>query len=502
MILAISSYKNATSFLKTILICTVIFQVIKITSLKFKQSDTNERIDSILSYKNAITIKSAEPSDDLLDHGVYRGGSKHKMEVSNKHDIYRYKLLEDSEIEIKKNNLNVFTEHSSYLELLELNQLINNSKKFLTKSLIYLVILFNVVLVCDLFMKKSTLSEVYLGRDFFYFHLTLNLLLILSNVLVNICYFVSKRNADKMIVNDVIASGREFSLMEYMNQWLNSEEQGPTVDLRYSRSTFTETLLNKINIAYLIAAFILMAFYIFLLQIHYKYLKIKQEKLLNKLDKPKQMGNLLQYAKSLKKQIFNLIHFLEKFPCLVAQFDESFQKYKSIKAQKLIKNKLELIVHAICVIYLLSIHDIVDVYRHALSHDLATSELIKQFNDFHVLPQNVTMDLLTNKEAKPFHNDNLQVVHSEKKYSHDRTLLEDYEQVDFSRYDNNVSRIQSTSNVKVLFFFREDTQDFGDLLTICFLVLVLVQLDSIEKIRKKILSEPEKKMSSFSIQDI
>lgn len=203
--------------------------------------------------------------------------------------------------------------------------------------------------------------------------------------------------------------------------------------------------------------------------------------------------------------IFNLIYFLEQFPCIkeeeIAQFDESFQKYKSIKAQKLIKNKLELIIHAICVIYILSIHDIVDVYRHALSHDLATSELVKQYNDFHVLPQNVTMDLLTSKEAKPFHNDNLQVVHSEKKYSHDRTLLEDYEQVDF-RYDNKISQIQSMSNVKILFFFREDTQDFGDLLTICFLVLVLVQLDSIEKIRKKTLSEQEKNTSSFSIQDI
>lgn len=293
MILAISIYKNATSFLKTILVCTVIFQVIKITSLKFKQSDTKARIDSILSYKNAITIRSADPSDYILGRGAYRGGIKQKMDVSSKHDIYRYKLMEDSEIEIKKKNLTVFTDHTSYFELLELNQLINNSKKFLAKSLIYLVIVFNVVLVCDLFMKKSTLTEVYLGRDFFYFHLTLNLLLILSNVLINIGYSVSKRNSDRMIFRDAIASGRVFSLMNYMNQWLNLEQQEPTtVDIKYPRSTFTDSLLNKINIAYLISAFILMAFYIFIIQIHYKYLNIKQEKLLNRLDKPKQKGKL------------------------------------------------------------------------------------------------------------------------------------------------------------------------------------------------------------------
>ena len=179
--------------------------------------------------------------------------------------------------------------------------------------------------------------------------------------------------------------------------------------------------------------------------------------------------------------------------------NQDFQKYKSMKAQQRLKHELEIIVNAICVLYILSIHDIVDVYRHAITHDFATSEMINEQSDFHVLPSNVTSDLLAKNGSTEFHNDYLKVVNSRKMFSRDRQLLEKHDTIDFNRYEDS-REIISTSNERILFFFREETQDFGDFLFVCFLFLVLIRLKFVDKLRRKILHQP--KNISLSIREL
>ena len=175
MINAVYSLKYATFALKILLVVTISFQLIKISSVKSNSS--NERIDSILNYKKEIRIKTI--GNEIPDNGVV-GQSHTNLRISKKHDLNRFKFQKATEIKLETNNLNVLTEHTNNIELFEINQLINNCKKSIFKSLIYLVIVFNIVLICVLFLKNSMISEVYLGRRFFYYHMILNIFLLVS----------------------------------------------------------------------------------------------------------------------------------------------------------------------------------------------------------------------------------------------------------------------------------------------------------------------------------
>ena len=91
---------------------------------------------------------------------------------------------------------------------------------------------------------------------------------------------------ENFFLQQVANEDEDAGFVNYMKQWLNQQRlNNEDTSLKFSINStniFTESLFVKINIFYLVAAFILMAFYTFLVSIHYKYINIEKEKLLNK----------------------------------------------------------------------------------------------------------------------------------------------------------------------------------------------------------------------------
>ena len=85
MINAVYSLKYATFALKILLVVTISFQLIKISSVKSNSS--NERIDSILNYKKEIRIKTI--GNEIPDNRVV-GQSHTNLRISKNNDIENF----------------------------------------------------------------------------------------------------------------------------------------------------------------------------------------------------------------------------------------------------------------------------------------------------------------------------------------------------------------------------------------------------------------------------
>lgn len=174
---------------------------------------------------------------------------------------------------------------------------------------------------------------------------------------------------------------------------------------------------------------------------------------------------------------------------------------------------MECILYALLQIYFLSIWNILEVYEHSRIHDIGTQSV-------NLMNTMKTTDLLENtlilkhlqktKKAEFFSKETHSLIQNGFADNYRQIISRDVDNLFINRFDEQDASFKqelvSDSMVRIMFVYRDNLHAFGDLLIMCFSVLVFIKLVSVDKISRLLAdgdAESEDLTSGqFSIQTV
>ncbi len=243
-----------------------------------------------------------------------------------------------------------------------------------------------------------------------------------------------------------------------------------------------------------------MTFYAFFMQMNYSSICDKLEMFLQKRKKV----NYKNHSIENQFQVINYPVLCETDEKRVSDLSDentnsNFIKLKKFKLKKLLNIEIQWVVHSFFVIYILSLWDIADVYHQYNGNDYNTASLFSSKNPTNLL-DNFSKSIVLNEQILA--DDNIKSNSENIKLSKSKQLVDEYYILLETRYKNQNHLIErkndvslrinrhektysqqviSNNNLKIVVLFKSDSKTFGDILFVCFSILILLKLDNIEK---------------------
>ena len=349
----------------------------------------------------------------------------------------------------------------NFAELLEFKNLNNFLRKTLFLTLSMSCMLVNLLIICYLLHQKRSnhmQNHTFLNDFFLKSHFCLNIFLILSSCLINVGFLVYRTNDLPMKQSE---SDLAAHILLNTNNKFDSNVSQFWIELDYSDwmrkmgELFSASINIKMNIFLLVLSLILMTLYAFLLQIDYRFIRKR------------------------KYRILKIESSDVESPC------DKYEELKVAKMNKSTNAELQMILHSLFVIYLLSLKDIADVYYHSRIHEFNPTKWIMASNFETSLAKNI--ELFKVSKSKNLNHYDFVDEHSmwQRKTLHGIELFEKKSDLNVERNEDlNVydHRLHAIKKIKIQLVFKTHFQFFSDFLAICFAVLILFKLNSVERL--------------------
>lgn len=466
-------FKGSLLCLRLIFVNLVILQCIKFYLFANLPQNEPERTDSILNLKNIVKIETTTLEKYPYSF-VRKTAYSLNSTIKNKYNAEGF--ASDAKLFTLLNNQpSVSSSFDSFTDLMDLNTLLKKTKRISFLGLVFSCSFFNLMLISFLMMESADSSR----KHFLKFHLCLNFSILILNGINNLLGFVITESYN--LIGDSISNLKDHRnlnnlMFEYLKPAIHSARNAYIDYLKFvdndqassHKHLYTESINVKINFLFLMFSMVLTVFYASLVTCEFLYIKVERSELMidEKVGKSK-----LEYVDLEKTEEPSL---------------SLFHKLKNNKLRQNIFTEFQYILHAILVIYLLSMWDIFDVYQHSRMYDinLETVELSSKLDTNDLLEDMIRTKELQNS-AKPDEFGRTNHFYMKNEFANYRQTIERDTRHYFShtlvKDNESEQNMIVMSDLRIVFSTRENKHLFGDIFIVCFLALVLLKVDFIDR---------------------